>query len=114
MGNATGMTSMQNSGKQEHAEGEAEVKGAQAKGMMEGMMDRAMGMKDSIVGSVTGDQAQQASGAFFPLSFFRSPILRSFLLVPLPSPSFPHPRVDNQLTPPQAMSRRRQARPRPR
>ncbi|KAJ7272485.1 hypothetical protein C8J57DRAFT_1129526 [Mycena rebaudengoi] len=62
MGNATGMTSMENSGKQEHAEGEAEVKGAQAKGMAEGMIDRAMGMKDSIVGSVMGNQAQQASG----------------------------------------------------
>ena len=62
IGNATGATSWQQSGKEEHAKGEAEYKAAQAQGYAEGTMDRLGGKKDSIVGAVTGDKSQQAEG----------------------------------------------------
>ncbi|KAF9256496.1 hypothetical protein L218DRAFT_966317 [Marasmius fiardii PR-910] len=62
IGNVTGLESWQRSGKEEHAQGEAEYKAAQAKGYAEGMGDRAEGYKDSVVGAITGDKAQQASG----------------------------------------------------
>ncbi|TFL02356.1 hypothetical protein BDV98DRAFT_565692 [Pterulicium gracile] len=62
VGNVTGLQSWQTSGKQEHAEGEAEIKAAQAKGYAEGTADRATGYKDSVVGAVTGDKVQQTSG----------------------------------------------------
>ncbi|KAG6853472.1 hypothetical protein C0991_004146 [Blastosporella zonata] len=62
VGNLTGSTSWQQSGKKEHAEGEAEYKGAQAKGYTEGTVDRLAGYKDSVIGAVTGDKAQQTSG----------------------------------------------------
>jgi uncharacterized protein YjbJ (UPF0337 family) len=62
IGNMTGLESWQTSGKQEHAEGEAEYKAAQAKGYAEGTMDRVGGKKDSIVGAVTGDRSQEAQG----------------------------------------------------
>ena len=62
VGNLTGATSWQQSGKEEHARGEAEYKAAQAKGYAEGTGDRAKGIKDSVVGSVTGDQVQQTEG----------------------------------------------------
>ncbi|KAF8173083.1 hypothetical protein BJ912DRAFT_1147977 [Pholiota molesta] len=39
-----------------------EYKAAQAKGYAEGAADRITGKKDSIVGAVTGDKAQQAQG----------------------------------------------------
>ncbi|KAG6875190.1 hypothetical protein C0992_004837, partial [Termitomyces sp. T32_za158] len=62
VGNLTGSASWQQSGKEEHAKGEAEYKAAQAKGYAEGAMDRIGGYKDSIVGAVSGDKAQQTSG----------------------------------------------------
>lgn len=62
IGNATGATSWQQSGKEEHAAGEAEYKAAQVKGYAEGAVDRVGGKKDAIVGAVTGDRTQEASG----------------------------------------------------
>ncbi|GLB45444.1 putative mismatched base pair and cruciform DNA recognition protein [Lyophyllum shimeji] len=62
IGNMTGSESWQTSGKQEHAEGEAETKAAQAKGYAEGTMDRLGGYKDSVVGAITGDKTQQTAG----------------------------------------------------
>ncbi|KAH6906747.1 hypothetical protein BKA70DRAFT_1150929 [Coprinopsis sp. MPI-PUGE-AT-0042] len=62
IGNVTGATTWQQSGKEEHAAGEAEYKAAQAKGYVEGTMDRVGGKKDSIVGAVTGDRSQETAG----------------------------------------------------
>ncbi|KAG6830468.1 hypothetical protein H0H87_008041 [Tephrocybe sp. NHM501043] len=59
VGNLTGATSWQQSGKQEHAEGETEYKSAQAKGYAEGTAERIGGKKDSIVGAVIGDRSQE-------------------------------------------------------
>ena len=58
----TGSKSWAESGKQEHAAGEAEVKAAQAKGYAEGTVNLIGGKKDTVVGAVTGDRQQEASG----------------------------------------------------
>ncbi|KXN87201.1 hypothetical protein AN958_09074 [Leucoagaricus sp. SymC.cos] len=62
IGSLTGSSSLQQSGKEEHAAGEAEYNAAQVKGYAGGTMDRLAGTKDSIVGAVTGDRKQEASG----------------------------------------------------
>lgn len=62
IGNLTGATSWQQSGKQQHAEGEAELKAAQAKGYAEGLVDQVGGYKDSIIGAVTGNKTDQIAG----------------------------------------------------
>ena len=62
IGNLTGATSWQQSGKEEHAAGEAEYNAAQAKGYAEGTMYRITGKKDAVVGAVTGDRTQETSG----------------------------------------------------
>ncbi|KAH7927660.1 hypothetical protein BV22DRAFT_1031557 [Leucogyrophana mollusca] len=62
IGDLTGAQTWTTSGKEEHAQGEGEYNAAQAKGYAEGVVDRAGGYKDSVVGAVTGDKTQQASG----------------------------------------------------
>ncbi|KAI0070436.1 hypothetical protein K474DRAFT_1713337 [Panus rudis PR-1116 ss-1] len=62
VGNLTGSTSWQQSGKEEHARGEAEYKAAQVQGYAEGTMDRISGKTDSVVGALTGDRTQEAAG----------------------------------------------------
>ncbi|CCM02515.1 uncharacterized protein FIBRA_04617 [Fibroporia radiculosa] len=62
MGNFMGSESWQQSGKDEHNQGEAEYKAAQAKGYAEGTMDRLGGKKDAVVGAVSGDRSQETTG----------------------------------------------------
>ncbi|KAI1796962.1 hypothetical protein LXA43DRAFT_878884, partial [Ganoderma leucocontextum] len=62
VGNMTGSESWTQSGKEEHAQGEAEVKAAQAKGYAEGTKDRVVGKKDAVVGAVMGDREQETVG----------------------------------------------------
>ena len=62
-----GIHSMQRSGREEHAAGEAEYNAARAKGYVEGTKDRAVGYKDPVAGAVMGDRTQQAHGTL-PIS----------------------------------------------
>ncbi|EMD39270.1 hypothetical protein CERSUDRAFT_46764, partial [Gelatoporia subvermispora B] len=62
IGNMTGAGSWQQSGKEEHAQGEGEYKAAQAKGYAEGTVDRVGGKVDAVVGAVKGDRQQETSG----------------------------------------------------
>ncbi|KAI0702566.1 mismatched base pair and cruciform DNA recognition protein [Earliella scabrosa] len=62
VGNLTGSQDWAQSGKQEHAQGEAEYNAAQAKGYVEGTKDRLGGRKDAVFGAVTGDRQQEAQG----------------------------------------------------
>ena len=82
MGDMMGNADMQRSGKEEHTEvrvipppsshladffvssqGEMEYKAAQAEGYVEGTGDRVKGTKDKVMGKLTGDEAQEVSGA---------------------------------------------------
>jgi hypothetical protein len=62
MGKMTGSTGMQESGKEQHARGEAEITQAKAQGYAEGTKERVAGAKDSVLGAVKGDEAQKAQG----------------------------------------------------
>ncbi|KAF8593949.1 hypothetical protein BDV93DRAFT_453915, partial [Ceratobasidium sp. AG-I] len=62
IGNLFGWTSWTQSGKEEHAAGEAEITAAQAEAYAEGTIDRVVGRKDAIVGAVVGDETQQIAG----------------------------------------------------
>ena len=58
----TGATSWQQSGREEHAAGEAEYHAARAKDYVEGASDRLVGKKDAVLGAVTGDRQREISG----------------------------------------------------
>ena len=64
VGNLTGARSWQQSGKEEHAQGEAEYNAAQAKNYVEGAADRLSGKKDAVVGALTGDRQQETMGKY--------------------------------------------------
>lgn len=64
MGDLTGAKSWSESGRQEHASGEAEHNAALAKGYADGTLDRLGGKKDAVVGAVAGDRKQEASGVY--------------------------------------------------
>ena len=64
IGNVTGLQSWQQSGKEEHAQGEAEYKAAQAKNYAEGAVDRLTGKKDAVLGAVKGDRQQETAGTW--------------------------------------------------
>jgi uncharacterized protein YjbJ (UPF0337 family) len=64
IGNLTGSTAWQQSGREEHARGEGEYNAALAKGYAEGTADRIGGRVDNVIGAVTGDKTKQAEGEF--------------------------------------------------
>jgi uncharacterized protein YjbJ (UPF0337 family) len=64
IGDLTGATSWQQSGREEHAQGEAEYNAARAKGYVDGTTDRLTGKMDSVVGAVTGDESRQVQGRY--------------------------------------------------
>lgn len=67
IGDLTGAQSWAQSGQQEHAAGEAEYDAAQAQGYVQGTKDRVGGRKDAVLGAVTGDRQQEATGEYFVL-----------------------------------------------
>lgn len=69
----TGNKSWKQSGKEEHVTGETEYKAAQAKKYVGGAADAVGGKKDTVVGAVTGDREQEASGVY-PSAYFHLPI----------------------------------------
>lgn len=64
VGNLTGATSLQQSGREEHAAGETEYNAALAKGYVDGTADRLSGKKDAVLGAATGDRQQEISGMY--------------------------------------------------
>ncbi|KAG7094919.1 hypothetical protein E1B28_005725 [Marasmius oreades] len=62
IGNLTGSKPWQQSGKEEHAQGEAEYQTAQAKGYVEGTIDRVGGHEDSVIGTLSSDESRRAQG----------------------------------------------------
>jgi uncharacterized protein YjbJ (UPF0337 family) len=62
IGDLTGATSWQQSGREEHAQGETEYNAARIKSYVDGATDRLTGKIDSVVGAVTGDESRQVQG----------------------------------------------------
>jgi len=65
VGNMAGLESFQTSGKERQAEGDVELKQAQAQGYVEGTVDRVGGAVEDMKGSLTGDSSQEVSGWCF-------------------------------------------------
>jgi len=65
IGNATGLESLETSGKKRQAEGDVEFKQAQAQGYVKGTMDYVAGTVEDVKGSFTGDSSQEVSGGCF-------------------------------------------------
>jgi uncharacterized protein YjbJ (UPF0337 family) len=64
IGDLTGATSWQESGKVEHAQGETEYNAAQIKEYVGGAVDRLSGKKVAVLGAVTGDHPQEVQGEY--------------------------------------------------
>lgn len=62
IGNLTGAPSWQESGRQEHAAGEAEYNAARAKDYVDGAADRLTGKKEAVLGAITSDRQREVSG----------------------------------------------------
>ncbi|KAL5501923.1 hypothetical protein ACEPAH_9184 [Sanghuangporus vaninii] len=62
IGNATGAQTWTDSGKKEHAEGEAEQQAAQVRDYAEGASDRVEGKYNAVKGALFDDKGQQVSG----------------------------------------------------
>lgn len=83
IGNVTGVESWKTSGQERRVQGDAEHKGAQAEGYVEGTKDRVIGKKDQLSGAVTGDTTQEAAGTSWPF------VLLILLLTTRPSRTSP-------------------------
>jgi uncharacterized protein YjbJ (UPF0337 family) len=65
IGDLTGSTDWQQSGRKEHTSGEAEYNEARAKDYVDGATDRLTGKKEAVLGAVTGDRQREISGKWF-------------------------------------------------
>ncbi|OBZ73887.1 hypothetical protein A0H81_06376 [Grifola frondosa] len=62
VGDLTGATTWQQSGREEHTKGEAEYNAAQAKAYIDATVDRVQGKKDAVMGAIMGDRQQEMAG----------------------------------------------------
>lgn len=67
IGNITGATSWQQSGREEHAAGEAEYDAARAKDYIDGASDRLVGKKEAVLGAISGDHQRELTGPHLSL-----------------------------------------------
>ena len=62
LGNVVGSTNLQQSGQQEHAQGEQEYDAARAQAYTGGVTEQLGGKKDQVVGAIISDTEQQNEG----------------------------------------------------
>lgn len=62
VGDLTGATSWQQSGREEHRAGEAEIQAAKAKAYADGAVDRVQGKYDAVAGAIAGDRTREMQG----------------------------------------------------